>query len=448
MDSFGNALLVLFALCLVALNGFFVAAEFAIVKLRHTRVDELQRQHGIRGRVLATVHSKLDSYLSACQLGITLASLGLGWVGEPAFARLLEPALASLGLRDDPDSVHAIAFVLAFAAISYLHIVLGELAPKSVALRRPDATSLWTALPLWLFYWAMYPFIWLLNASANLTLRLAGLDGGGGHGHEAPYSLDELRLVLQLSRPAAAQPDSELNQLLTHTLDLPNLHTSDVMRSRRELITIASDDSHADVRRTLQAYRYSRYPVLDADTGSVIGLVHLKDIFLEGPGEDFPARLRRHVRPLEWVYADEPLAPVLRRFRLGAPHLALVQDRGGELVGFLSMEDVLEAIFGEITDEHESGRARAPRRDPRWLEDGSLLVRGDTPLFQVERETGEAIPESETLSTVGGLLMEKLGSIPKPGDTADIGAYTARVLRAHGATVEAVQLVPRAPSPD
>src|ERR1700709_676367 len=185
-----NVLLVLLALVLVALNGFFVAAEFGIVTLRKTRIRAIAKTQGLRGRILAKVHNQLDAYLSACQLGITLASLGLGWVGEPAFASPLEP-LFGLGGVTAPAVVHGVSFVFAFGVISFLHIVVGELAPKTLAIRNPEIIGLWSALPLYGFYWTMYPAIWVLNGSANLVLRLAGLDKHGGH--DAHYSTEELK---------------------------------------------------------------------------------------------------------------------------------------------------------------------------------------------------------------------------------------------------------------
>src|SRR5512139_2590610 len=202
--------LIALAIVLVILNGFFVAAEFSLVKLRQTRVKALAKIYGWRGRVLQKVHADLDAYLSACQLGITLASLGLGWVGEPAFAHLLEPLFAALGVTN-PVVIHGAAFAVAFFIISYLHIVVGELAPKSWAIRQPERLSLWTAVPLYLFYWLMYPAIWLLNASANTMLRIAGQGGAGAH-HEHQYSFDELKLILYSSR-AHAPGDQDMRVL-------------------------------------------------------------------------------------------------------------------------------------------------------------------------------------------------------------------------------------------
>ena len=207
--------LILFALFLVLLNGFFVAAEFAMVKLRSTRVEAIADAHGWRGRILRKVHHQLDAYLSACQLGITLASLGLGWVGEPAFAHLLEPVLAAVGI-DSPALVHGIAFFTAFFIISYLHIVVGELAPKSWAIRKPELLSLWTAAPLYLFYWLMYPAIYLLNASANAILRIAGQGEPGPH-HEHHYTRDELKLILHSNR--AMDPSNQHIQVLASAVE-------------------------------------------------------------------------------------------------------------------------------------------------------------------------------------------------------------------------------------
>ena len=191
--------LIIVAFILVALNGFFVAAEFSLVKLRQTRVRAIVKSHGFGGRILATVHSNLDAYLSACQLGITLASLGLGWIGEPAFASLLSPLFSAIGIIP-PNISSAISFGFAFLVISFLHIVIGELVPKSMAIRNPERIGLCCALPLYGFYWGMYPVIWLLNTSANSVLHLAGLNSG--HAQDVHYSTEELKIILR-SRPGA-----------------------------------------------------------------------------------------------------------------------------------------------------------------------------------------------------------------------------------------------------
>jgi CBS domain containing-hemolysin-like protein len=445
MSFLHDSLLLIAALLLVVLNGFFVAAEFAIVKLRRTRVEDLARAHGWRGRILRKVHQQLDAYLSACQLGITLASLGLGWIGEPAFAHLLATPLAAIGV-DSPALVHSIAFVSAFAIISYLHIVLGELAPKSLALRIPEPVSLWTAGPLYLFYWLMYPAIWFLNTSANGVLRRLGLAGhAGGHSSDAYYSPEELQLILHHSRMVTEGPEIEIKTLVSNTLELAELEAADLMRPRREMVVLRSDDSFAEIRRTIQNHRFSRYPLLDAGSEEVLGVLHVKDVLLEPAGEDLQARLRAHLREVLQVKADESALELMRRFRTDVPHLALVLDDDDRVSGFVTMEDVLETVFGEITDEHESRRHNRTDRRFVWLPDGSFLVPGDTPVYRIERELGRDIEEAdeEDVSTVAGLIMNKLDRVPAEGDTAEFEDFSAFVRRVQGLRVQTVKITPR-----
>lgn len=443
MSVLSNFFLLVLAFGLVLLNGFFVAAEFALVRLRHTRVRELRARRGWRGRILGEVHQRLDTYLSACQLGITLASLGLGWVGEPAFAHLLEPLLGHIGIAD-PDTVRSVAFVAAFSAISFLHIVAGELAPKSLALIRTEGVSLWTAVPLYLFYWLTYPAIRSLNVSANAVLRLVGLEPGTGH--DSSYSHDELRLILHRSHAEGEEDPSRVSTMLAHTLDLRELEASDLMRSRREMVTLQTDHNHAEVRRIIQKHRYSRYPLLD-ERGAILGIVHVKDVLLEPPGPDYAARLRRLVHEVERVREDLPAMELLRRFRQGAPHFALVLDASFDVAGFLTLEDVLEAMVGEITDEHEQRRTGQVQRRIIRLPDNSRLLRGDTPLYRLEREIGMSLDQTPQegggATTVGGLLMQRLDRVPARGDALDLAGWRMVVQRMKGPQVELVKLVPR-----
>ena len=275
-NYFADFGLVLFALFLVLLNGFFVAAEFAIVKLRATKVDALAEKNGWRGHILRTVHNQLDAYLSACQLGITLASLGLGWVGEPAFAHLLEPLLAGIGI-ESPKLIHGIAFFTAFFIISYLHIVVGELAPKSWAIRKPELLSLWTAAPLYMFYWAMYPAIFLLNASANAILRVAGQGEPGPH-HEHHYSRDELKLILHSSR--ASDPSDQDMRVLASAVEMGELEVVDWANSREDLVSLPLTAALDEVFSVFRRHKYSRYPIYDDNSGEYVGVLHIKDLLL------------------------------------------------------------------------------------------------------------------------------------------------------------------------
>ena len=398
--------LIFFALFLVLLNGFFVAAEFAMVKLRATKVEAIAQQNGWRGHILRTVHNQLDAYLSACQLGITLASLGLGWVGEPAFAELLTPLLSAIGIESQ-KLVHGISFFVAFFIISYLHIVVGELAPKSWAIRKPELLSLWTAAPLYAFYWLMYPAIYLLNASANAILRVAGQGEPGPH-HEHHYSRDELKLILHSSR--ARDPSDQDMRVLASAVEMGELEVVDWANSREDLVHLALDARLDEVFTLFRRHKYSRYPVYDETSGSFVGVLHIKDLLLQlSLLEMLPSKfnLADLMRPIERVTKHMPLSELLETFRKGGAHFALVEEADGKVVGFLTMEDVLEVLVGDIQDEHHKAERGVLAYQP-----GKLLVRGDTPLFKIERLLGIDLDHIEA-ETLAGLVYESLNRVPE-----------------------------------
>lgn len=425
LTYFADFGLILFALLLVLLNGFFVAAEFAIVKLRATRVEAIARKSGWRGQILRTVHNQLDAYLSACQLGITLASLGLGWVGEPAFAHLLQPLFESVGLGS-PQLVHGFAFFSAFFIISYLHIVVGELAPKSWAIRQPELLSLWTAAPLYLFYWAMYPAIWILNASANTVLRIAGQGEPGPH-HEHHYSREELKLILHSSR--GQDPSDQGMRVLASAVEMGELEVVDWANSREDLISLDHDAPLNDILAVIRRHKYSRYPVYDAEQGEFVGLLHIKDLLLalsalDSLPETF--NLAELTRPLERVSKHMPLSRLLEQFRQGGAHFALVEEADGKVIGYLTMEDVLEVLVGDIQDEH-----RKTERGILAYQPGKLLVRGDTPLFKVERLLGIDLDHIEA-ETLAGLIYETLKRVPEEEEVLEVDGLRIIVKKMKG----------------
>ena len=402
---FADLGLILFALFLVLLNGFFVAAEFAMVKLRATKVEAIAAEHGWRGHILRTVHNQLDAYLSACQLGITLASLGLGWVGEPAFAHLLEPLLALIGI-DNEAVIHGIAFFTAFFIISYLHIVVGELAPKSWAIRKPELLSLWTAAPLYLFYWLMYPAIYLLNASANAILRFAGQGEPRPH-HEHHYSLDELKLILHSSR--AQDPSDQDMRVLASAVEMGELEVVDWANSREDLVQLEQSMPLSEVLEVIRRHKYSRYPVYDAVKGEYTGLLHIKDLLLSLAADE-PFDLDELLRPLDRVSKHLALTSLLEQFRRGGSHFVLVEEGDHKVIGYLTMEDVLEVLVGDIQDEH-----RKAERGILAYQPGKLLVRGDTPLFKVARLLDVDLDHIEA-DTLAGLVYETLKRVPEEDD--------------------------------
>lgn len=422
---FADVGLLLFAVFLVLLNGFFVAAEFAMVKLRATKVEAIAAHHGWRGRILRTVHDQLDAYLSACQLGITLASLGLGWVGEPAFAHLLEPLFRSLGIESEA-LVHGIAFVVAFFIISYLHIVVGELAPKSWAIRKPELLSLWTAAPLYAFYWLMYPAIYLLNASANAILRIAGQGEPGPH-HEHHYSREELKLILHSNR--ARDPSDQDMRVLASAVELGELEVVDWANSREDLVCLERNAPLHEVFSVFRRHKYSRYPVYDEAAGDFVGILHIKDLLLHlSLLEMLPSALKLDdlLHPVERVSKHMPLAGLLEQFRKGGSHFALVEEGDGKVIGYLTMEDVLEALVGDIQDEHRKAERGIVAYQP-----GKLLVRGDTPLFKIERLLAVDLDHIEA-ETLAGLIYDSLKRMPNEDEALRVEGLQIIVKKMRG----------------
>ncbi len=426
-------MLVIAALFLVLLNGFFVAAEFGLVKLRQTRVRSIAKNGGVRGRLLATVHQRLDAYLSACQLGITLASLGLGWIGEPAFARLLEPLLAWLGVTS-PELIHGIAFAFAFFVISFMHIVVGELAPKSLAIRMPERVSLWTAPALYLFYWAMYPAIWVLNGSANKILAWGGLDAV--HGTDAHYSSEELKLILRSSHASKKLTPDEWG-IMAQMLDFGDLEISDLMRPINEVVAMHKDATLEENMSVAMRNRFSRYPYIGSDGETVLGMLHLKDLFLiQQSGKSLDV-LSKHLRQVEYVPPNMPALELFRRFRKGAPHFAMVGYKGSKPVGFLTLDNLLSALVGQIRDEF-----RQNENDWTVLDDGTFLGKGSLPLFTLGIALGIDL-DSEEVESIGGLIMYTLGDLPVEGQRIEFAQFDAVVKKMNGPRIVLVRIYPK-----
>jgi CBS domain containing-hemolysin-like protein len=429
-------LLIVVAFLLVVLNGFFVAAEFGLVKLRQTRVRAIARLYGLRGRILEKVHGQLDVYLSACQLGITLASLGLGWIGEPAFAKLLEPLLAWGGI-DSPRLVEGIAFSAAFFTISFLHIVVGELAPKSMAIRKTERIALWTSVPLYGFYWLMYPAIWTLNISANAVLKLVGLSPG--YNYEARYSTEELKLILKGNVASGKFTRGEWN-ILAHTLDFGELEVTDLMRPFNEVIALSAANTVEQNLDLIGQHRYSRYPYLD-EAGEVLGIIHLKDLFFTLHRDGRLENLGELVRPVQHIQPEMPAMELFRRFRKGAPHFAVIGLKGEPPMGFITLDNLLGALVGEIRDEF-----RQSYNDWAMLDDGSLMGKGSLPIFTLERALGIEL-ESDEADSVGGLVMEKLGALPQEGDRIEFDQFDVVIKKMIGPRIVLLRVYPKVASP-
>jgi CBS domain containing-hemolysin-like protein len=432
-----NLFLIFTALLLVALNGFFVAAEFGLVKLRKTRINAIVKTKGWRGRILGKVHAKLDAYLSACQLGITLASLGLGWIGEPAFASLLESLFDTLGVTS-PELIHGISFAFAFTIISFLHIVVGELAPKSLAIRNPEKIGLLSAGPLYGFYWLMYPVIWLLNSSANLVLRLLGLDNV--HGHDAHYSADELKLILRSNFPDDRFTRDEWN-ILAKTLDFSELEVSDLMRPIHEITALHRNESLQKNLQRVSEKRFSRYPYFDTNGIDVLGVIHLKDLFFAQQEGQTLEDLTDYLRPIQYIAPHRPAMELFRHFRMGTSHFAIIGQKGQKPQGFITLDNLLSAMVGEIRDEF-----RQNKNDWTRLNNGTLMGKGSLPIFSLERILGIDV-ENEELKledevSIGGLIMAKLRDIPIEGQKIEFRQFDVVIRKMNGPRIVFVQIYP------
>ena len=428
----GNFLLVFIAFLLVLLNGFFVAAEFSLVKLRNTRVRSIANTLGWRGRMLAKVHKNLDTYLSACQLGITLSSLGLGWIGEPAFAALFEPMLANIGVTSQ-KLIYSISFIFAFFTISYLHIVLGELVPKSLAIRMSERVGIWTAPALYAFYWLMFPAIWLLNQSSNFVIEALKLKTKAGH--DEHYSTEELKLILRSSR-ASNEFSSEEWKVLAQAIDFRTLEVSDLMRPFNEVAALMQEDSFDDNMQRVLQHLYSRYPIVNSD-GVVTGIVHIKDIFVALRKDADFVNIQSLARPVELVSPNVHAMALFRKLQKGAPHLVIVGLADAPPIGFITLDNLLSALVGDIRDEFRQSQSEWMK-----LDDGSLLGKGSLPINTLERTLGIDI-ESDDADTIAGLVLWVLGEIPKEGQRVEFKAFDVVIKKMIGPRILLVRIYPK-----
>lgn len=396
LDSVPIVLNLLLVIFLVFLNGFFVAAEFALVKVRQTRLTQMVNEGNKRAVYAQKVTQKLDSYLSACQVGITLASLGLGWVGEPAIAHMIvTPLLGSSGLPD--YLISAISFGVAFAIITFLHIVLGELAPKSLAIQKAEITSLWVAAPLMFFYKLLYPAIWFLNGTANALMKRVGLDPVSEH--EAAHTEEEIRILVNQSHQSGHIDQTELS-LVEHVFDFSETLARETMIPRIDMVCLYATNTFEENLEIIRTQRHTRFPVADEDKDNIIGFVHATDFYLAAL-QDGHVELDQLLRPVLTVPETMEISTVLRLMQKKRSQLAIVIDEYGGTAGLVTMEDILEEIVGDIQDEFDEERPEIEQ-----VENG-LSVSGMLTLTDLN----DHIPfelESEDVDTIGGWLYSQL----------------------------------------
>lgn len=416
-DELGeNLLLILVSIILLLLNGFFVAAEFALVKLRESRIKILIRNKRPFSKTADWLHSHLDSALSACQLGITMASLGLGWIGEPALADILRPLFHSLGIQSE-GTLHSVAFTLAFITITALHIVVGEQTPKMMAILKPEFTILSCAFPLKIFYVVTYPFMWVLNKSADFLLKVMGFDLASAH--DAPLSEEELRALLSIARARGKLTPSKHN-LFEGIFDLDTHLARQIMVPRPDVVFFRLDQSVEECIEIACRTKHTRFPLCKNSLDDAMGVVHIKDLL--GYNSDSPLDLKSIARQPRFVPETLSAGNLLKQFQAARQHLAFVLDEHGAVQGIVTLENALEELIGNVQDEFDE-------EEPNIVPAGPLsyVISGQTPLEEVNEKLGIRL-EALHVDTLSGLLFKHAGRVLNPGDRIDLGQVISEVL--------------------
>lgn len=414
MIIFINILLVFF---LVFLNGFFVATEFAMVKVRKSRIETLIIQGDKRAKRTLIVVKDLNSYLSACQLGITLASLGLGWVGEPAILRLLMPIFNLFNL---PSSLeHSIAFIIAFSIITGCHIVFGELVPKSLAIISPEKIALSTAFPLIFFYKLTYPVMWIFNHITNWILKVFGLSQVDEH--ESVHTDEEIKLLVEESYNHGLVDKTELT-LVDNIFDFSDKTVKEIMVPRTDITNIFIEDAFDDIIDFTLKEQLTRYPVCKENKDNVIGFIHIKDLYkqkIEGSNQE----IKNIIRDIKLVPESMLISDLLKIFKKDKVQVALVIDEYGGTSGLVTIEDILEEIVGEIQDEFDEEEDSIIKcEDNSYIVDGKVLIEDITEFLYIDIE-------DEHIDTIGGWAYAQLDSYPKVNDKFTYKNYEFTILK-------------------
>jgi CBS domain containing-hemolysin-like protein len=416
-------------LALVLMNGFFVAAEFALVGARRSKLQEMHDAGDRLAKLAMRALDHLDRYISATQLGITMASLALGWVGEPVVAAMIDGLLASFGIQPGPGTTHTAAGIaVGFAVITFLHVVYGELAPKTVALIMPERLSGWVAMPLMLFAKLMTPFIFVLNGAANASLRIFGVQPMSESRHV--HSPEELRMLVMQARAHGTLDESD-SAMLAGVFDFHEKRVHDVMRPRTEVVALSIDATEDEVRETLMQERYSRYPVYQETLDEVVGVFLAKDLWLHDPRTAFS--LRQFVRDPLYVPATRLAVRVLDDLRKTRAHMAVVLDEYGGTAGIVTMEDLIEEVIGDIADEYDMVARESVEVN------GVLELAGNLSLIDVRSDHRVSIPEGDW-ATLGGFVFARLGRIPRVGDRVVFPGGDLEVIAMDGRRVAGVRV--------
>ncbi|MEC1477941.1 hemolysin family protein [Bacillus haynesii] len=417
---------------LIALTGFFVAVEFAIVKVRRTKIDQLIIQKKKGALAAKEVTSHLDEYLSACQLGITVTALGLGWLGEPTMQTLLHPLFSKIGLNE--SMTHILSFLAAFLSVTYLNVVIGELAPKTIAIQKAEAVTLLLAQPMIWFYRIMFPFIWLLNHSARMITSLFGLKPTGEH--ELAYSEEELRTLLSESYQSGEINQNEL-RYVNNIFKFDERTAKEIMVPRNEMTVLSLDDSVKKVKQLIKETKHTRFPVMEEDKDHITGMINIKELLLAELAGGFSLEtkpLKPYIHPVIHVIETIPVYQLFVKMQKEHTHMAILVDEYGGTSGLVTVEDIVEEIVGDIRDEFDTEEVSAVQK----LEDDHYLLNGKALVSDVNDLLGIHLSDEE-IDTIGGwMLTQNIES--KPGTTIESEGYRFKVKEMDGHRIVAVEV--------
>lgn len=433
---------ILIALFLILLNGFFVAAEFSIVKVRYSQIQLKAAEGNSMAKQAEDIIKNLDAYLSATQLGITLASLALGWVGESALHHIIEDIFIRMGMVVDNATVTTVSLVLSFLIITVMHIVFGELVPKSIAIRKSESTTLIIAAPLKLFYNIFRPFIWLMNGISNAFLRLIKIHPVSEH---EIHSTEELQLLVKQSADSGAI-EEENYEIIKNAFDFTDHTAKQVMVPRQNILSIDIDEPIEDIINTIMESGYSRVPVYENSIDNIIGIFYVKEIireYIQRKGNLTHDDLRDKMREAFFVVGSKKISDLLKTFQLKKQHLAIVIDEFGGTEGIITLEDILEELVGEIQDEEDEEANVVDQ-----VSENTYWVQATQPLDEINEHLPKGFPLSEEgeFNTLAGYILHDLADIPEENQEFSLNGYECKILKMNNKSVEVVELIYTEPS--
>lgn len=418
---------------LILLNAFFVAAEFAMVKVRSSQIDLRVKQGSARAKIAKVIVLKMDRYLSATQLGITVASLILGRVGEPYISELLQELFTNINFSVNPQVLHTISFTTGIAVITIIHMVIGEQVPKTLSIRYSLETSLYVALPLRAFYYIFAPFIWIINILTRLTLRLCGVKISANH--DDIHSEEELRLLLTESEEGGAIKQSE-HELIQNVFEFDDRAVKSILVPRNKISAIDIELGTDDILNKMIEEGYSRMPVYKDSLDNITGVIYAKDLLkLLQIGKMSHAEIENMIRPAHFIPQTKRINDLLREFQALHIQMAIVTNEFGGITGLVTMEDVIEELVGEIQDEHDEEKPSVEKKTDR-----DFIVNAMATISDVNEVLPIALPESPHYETVSGLLNYLFGRIPAVNEKKEFGGYEFFIMKRFKHSVEAVRM--------